>query len=94
LDRLEGVSAVGVTAECFPDFLQDAPSKPRGEIQVEFFKRFMFIEIFPRLMRCVSNPVQMDWCPMVFEDMVGDTTDGCCQSLESFVLFVWQVNWE
>lgn len=31
---------------------------------------------------------------MVFEDMVGDTTDGCCQSLESFVLFVWQVNWE
>jgi hypothetical protein len=94
LDRLEGVSAVGVTPEGFTDFLQDAPSKPRGEIQVKFFDRFVFIEMFPRLMRYVSNPVQMDWSLVVFEDMVGDTTGECCQSLESFVLFVWQANWE
>ncbi|WP_255568369.1 hypothetical protein [Salinarchaeum sp. IM2453] len=94
LDGLKGVSAVGVASERFTDFLQDAPSKPRGEIQVECFERFVFIEIFPRLMRCVSNPVHLDWSPVVFEDMVGDTTGECCQSLESVVLLVWQANWE
>ena len=78
----------------FPRLSARCTVETAGEIQVEFFERFMFIEIFPRLMRCVSNPVQMDCRPMVFEDMVGDTTDECCQSFESFVLFVWQVNRE
>jgi hypothetical protein len=93
LDGLKGVSAVGVTAECFTDFLQDAPSKPRGEIQVKFFERVVFIEVFPRLMRCVGNAVQMDWRPVIFEGMIGDTTSEYCQSLESFGILVWQTDW-
>ena len=41
---------VGETLRSHADFLQDTASKPRGEIQVEFLERFVFIEVFPRLM--------------------------------------------
>jgi hypothetical protein len=62
LDGLEGVSAVGLTAECSTDFLQDAPSKSRGERQAEVFERVAFVEVCPHPMRRVSNPVEMGWC--------------------------------
>jgi hypothetical protein len=94
LDGLKGVSTVGMTAKRFTDFLQDAPSKARGEIQVKFVERVVFIEVFPRLMRGVGNAVQMDWSPVVFEDMIGDTTSECCQSVELFVVLIWEANRE
>jgi hypothetical protein len=94
LDGLKGVSAVGVTPKRFTDFLQDAPSKPRGEIQVEFFERFVFIEVFPRLMGRVGNAVEMSWRPVVSEDTIGDSLGECRQSLESLSILVWQTDWK
>jgi hypothetical protein len=83
-----------VTAECFTDFLQDTPSKSRGEIQVEFLERFVFIEVFPRLMWGVSNPIEMGWLPVVFEDVSSDTPSECFQSFKLVSIFVWQANRE
>lgn len=45
-------------------------------------------------MRCVGNTIQMDWCPVVFEDMIGDTTSEYCQSLKPVGVLVWQADWE
>lgn len=94
LDGLEGLPPVGVRAERFPDFLQDAPTEARGQIQVEAVEWSVFVEIRPGLMRGVVKPVKVCRCPVGAHDGVGNAAGDIGEPCVSIGVSVWQANRE